>query len=176
MLFMQEFPDMPMSPKIASLSPIERSAGEVLTREAIKDIVEPALVKACEHLYDKNIRSISSSANQKDVASGNAYIEIDYDSLSDENRKIADELCEVYEYDGNKIAIIKIPVNENSTIEDIERQGLVITEKFQKQSASWIPTFPGDEETAKTQGLFFDPEESLMYLSEEHYRKAKGRS
>src|SRR3989338_8483006 len=65
MLFMQEFPDMPMSPKIASLSPIERSAGEVLTREAIKDIVEPALVKACEHLYDKNIRSISSSANQK---------------------------------------------------------------------------------------------------------------
>src|SRR3972149_5331997 len=122
-----------LSTQMARLPSIDRSAGEVLTREAIKDIVEPARVKACEHLYDKNIRSISSSANQKDVASGNAYVEIDYDSLSDENRKIADELCEVYEYDGNKIAIIKIPVNENSTIEDIERQGLVITENFQKR-------------------------------------------
>ena len=60
--------------KLEKVQPIEESAGQKITRENIREFVEAPLVEACEIFYDKNIRTLSSSANRKDIEKGEAHI------------------------------------------------------------------------------------------------------
>jgi hypothetical protein len=64
--------------------------GIICDRAGLKYIVTPPLIKACEYLYDLNIRTISAGANTINELG----VWIEYNSLSDENKKIVDALKE----------------------------------------------------------------------------------
>ncbi|MCL4387488.1 hypothetical protein M1307_03815, partial [Patescibacteria group bacterium] len=77
---------------IHEVEPIERSRSEMIkTRGEIKDLVESPLVEACEKLWDLNILTLASSANLKDIGSS-AYLVLDFDSLSDQNKETQQDL------------------------------------------------------------------------------------
>ena len=64
--------------------------GIICDRAGLKYIVTPPLVKVCEYFYDLNIRTISAGANTINELG----VWIEYNSLSDENKKIVDALIE----------------------------------------------------------------------------------
>ena len=71
-----------ISPKISEIEGNGLQRQMIVERDQIGEIVEPALVKACEVLYDKNIETIESSANSDDVVyRGSAGIGIHYTTL-----------------------------------------------------------------------------------------------
>ncbi len=174
---------------ITEIGPIEKSRNQmIMGREEIKELVEPPLVRACEQLWDKNIRTLSSSANRKDVGTG-AYIILDYDSMSSENQEVAQEMEEVIDYDGMQALKLKMPIGDDETLfEEVEKSALEMSDKFKKQEASWIPSYtlqqlreiyaydPEDTSVGvkdfEDTGFYYDPEEKLFYMSEEHYKKA----
>ena len=75
---------------IKDIKPIERSPEFVCHRDFLNEIVELPCLEACFSLYDKNIQTHMSSANLKDKI---AYIDIVYESLDDNNKKIAEQLA-----------------------------------------------------------------------------------
>lgn len=174
---------------ITEIKPIERNRNEMIkTRDEIREYVEPPLVDACERFWDMNVRTLSSSANSKDVGY-QAYIIVDFNSLSEENKQIAQESGKLLEnYDGRPAVDIEIPVNETTTAEEIKAKADAIAEKFKKQKATWIPSYtlqdvrkwygiePEDDkygiEDFKEEGFYYDPEGKKFYLSEEHFQKA----
>jgi len=180
-------------PKISSLAEvpaIEESRNQMIMRkDQIKDLVEQPLLRACEDLWDKNVRTLSTSANKKDIEMGEAYIIIDFDSLSNENRKAAQQYTEPIDYDGMKTVKIKIPVSESTTPDAISKKAEEIASTFKKQPATWIPTYKlealkkvhginqsetqyDDSSVWQEEGYYYDSEDKLFYLSEEHYKKA----
>jgi hypothetical protein len=68
---------------------IKKSAGDLITLANIAEIVESPLIEACELLYRKGIRTVSSSANDGNFQQGNVFLSIDFSTLSDENKLIA---------------------------------------------------------------------------------------
>ena len=175
---------------ITEVKAIERSRNSMITtREEIREYVETPLVDACERFWDLNVQTLSSSANAKDV-DRKAYIIIDYGSLSDANKKIADESGEkVDNYDGRPAVDIVIPVTKETTAEEIKQKTSEIADRFQKQKATWVPSYslqemrqiyaydPNDEEYGVEgfvrEGYFYDAEGKRFYLSGEHFRKTK---
>jgi len=175
---------------ITEVKAIERSRNSMITtREEIREYVETPIVDACEHFWDLNVRTLSSSANEKDV-DRKAYIILDYDSLSDANKKIAEESGEkIDNYDGRPAVDILIPVTKDTTAEDIRVKATEIANRFKKQKATWIPSYslqemrqiyaidPNDDEYGVEgfveEGYFYDIEGKRFYLSEEHYNKTK---
>ena len=83
------------SDSIENVEKIESSRVILRTREDIDKFVEAPLVDACKIFYDKNIETLLSSANKGDVGHG-AYIEIDFRSLSEENKEIGKKQGETY--------------------------------------------------------------------------------
>jgi len=166
------------------------TANVLFTRkEMIKDYVEVPLLKACEQLYDKNIKTISSSATPRDVEAGKVNILIDYDSLSEENKNITKKIGEIWEVGGHKMAHLNIPVNSDSAVEEISMRALEIVEEFQKQKPTWFPKYTLDylqkyqlidpDITEKDNlselenaGFYYDPKEKVFYVSLEHRNKA----
>jgi len=127
------------TPSLNEISPIQESRGiNIIKREQIKDIVEKPLVEACEVFWDKNIKTYESSANSKDIKDGYGYIAIDFDSLSEENKKIAKQYGEVHHDMNVNILRIKIPVTELATIDEISNKAVGIANEFQEQKATWI--------------------------------------
>ena len=181
-------------PKIFSLAEvpaIEESRNQMIVkREQLKKLIEQPLLEACEELYDKNIRTLSASANQRDIQAGEVYIIIDFDSLSEENQRIAQQYAEPIDYDDGKAVKVIIPVTDKTALDEIIRETKKIAGTFQKQPAIWIPVYtleniqktagkhgykdiPDDPEYwAKETGYFYDPKSKNFYLSEEHFQKA----
>lgn len=176
---------------IAEMRPIEESRNiPILGKEAISKLVETPLVSACEILYDKNIQTLASSANAKDIAIGYGHLIINFDTLSEENQELAKRLGEVDEYDGMQAVLIKIPISETSTVEDIRAQVDAIAEAFLPQSGSWIETRTLEdfqriygpnltEEDLRSWspeegGWYYDSNSNRYYPSEELYKKATG--
>lgn len=63
---------------------------QVESKADLAKIVEEPCLAVCENLYDKNILTYWSSANKS--APDRAYVLIRYESLDDNNKKIADDL------------------------------------------------------------------------------------
>lgn len=121
---------------LRAIEPIEQGGISVETREDLVVLVEAPLLEACQHLYDKNIKTIMSSANKKDITSGKVYIAIDFDSLSPKNQEIAKSLGEMFMMHGAspKPAInLEIPVDQDTTIAQVKIQAKELVEKFQQQ-------------------------------------------
>ncbi len=191
-----------ISSSLADISAIKQSRGiEINTREQIKELVEWPLVKGCEVFWDKNIRTTESSANSGDIQNGFCYIRIDFDSLSEDNKKIAQRYGEPRNDLGSNVLEIRIPVNESPNI--ISDQAVGIANTFHKQTATWIHpitlegqlsyfqeryganypqavvqerdrlTQPGAwEEECKRLGYYLDAENKVAYPNEELFKKA----
>jgi hypothetical protein len=171
--------------KIVDVVQIRESVVEITERSRIPKVVEKPLIKACELFYDKNIKTLMSSANYQDVGEGRAYIRIDYDTLSLENKKIAKRLCK---FSGDS-AYVEIPVDKDTTVEALEKKFLETAEKFKPQPLLWggykkeeIEKLAkkAKEYSGETGVKFFEkikenflPETGLSYRSKELYEKAK---
>jgi hypothetical protein len=100
------------------------------------------LTAACLELYDKNIKTVSTTANRKDVEGGYVGIGVDALSLSEENLKVVQELDGVlHERNGIKDYSLRIPVGLDTSVEEIRYKSLEIAHKFKKQEMTWAPTF-----------------------------------
>ncbi|MEK7658500.1 MAG: hypothetical protein AAB352_01385 [Patescibacteria group bacterium] len=177
--------------KVLEVEPIEVSRGTIIKiREQIKELVEAPLLSACEELYDKNIQTSGTSANKKDIESHMpGYIVIVFDSLSDKNKEIAKQFgkAEKFEFSDDPCQVkIEIPLNENSSAEEIKTYAEAVAHKFFKQRMTWAPHFtieelreayagdPNDESITIEEledTYYYDPQSKLFYLSEEHFRK-----
>lgn len=188
---MDNFEQRPEQPKISSLAEvpaIQESRNQmIIRRDQIKDFVEQPLLGACKDMWDKNVRTLSTSANKKDIEAGEAYIIIDFDNLSEKNKEAAQQLAEPIDYDGMKAVKIPIPVSETTTTDEISQKAYEIADTFKKQPATWIPKYTleclkkaygiAPEETdyddpSVWEGYYYDPNERVFYMSEEHYKKA----
>lgn len=166
------------------------------SREDIANYVELPLLSAAQILWDKNIKTIESSANQSDIRRGFVVMTIDFESLSEENKKVAEEIGEIYTSgDRIKIVSINIPVNENSTVKEISSKAEGFVSRFKKQPMTWVPTYtlsefrqlfridPNDDsysvevftnaDSIKDQGWYYDTESQLFYRSKEHFEKVQ---
>lgn len=174
--------------RLRDVLPIEESRNNIiLKREQVPNLVEAPLVSTCVELYDKNIRTLESSANTKDIKKGAVHFSIEFDSLSEENKQIAKQLGTVMEADNNRYVAVTIPVGKDSYVKNIQDKADEIAHKFQKQKMTWAPTFTKEqlveysydpswsqldpEEISKRTGYFYDKKNSIFYKSEEHYHK-----
>jgi len=193
----------PVVSSLAEIPAICKTFTMIAKREQIKDLVEQPLVKACEIFWDKNIETFSSSANQKDIKGGSAYINIYFDSLSKENQKIGQQYGKLQKNLDKNILAIEIPISESTTVDEVSNKAMKIANAFQKQPVTWIPEYtlkkriddmqslkekypeevakeeerlnqPGEwEKECKESGKYFDTDTQIAYMSEEHYKKAK---
>ena len=132
--------------KISEVEPIAEGRGRhVRTREELKNLVEIPLLATCEELYDKNIRTLSTSANKNDIGYEYNGISIDFDSLSEQNKEIGKQLGRVDFSDNINQLFIPIPVTEESTIEEIKTYAESLAHKFSKQPLTWSPTYTIEE-------------------------------
>ncbi len=170
---------------LSEVEPIEQSGVRVTTREALKEVVEAPLLSACEMLYDKNIQTVMSSANKKDVEIGSAYIDIAFDTLSDENKRVAESLAQPREEEGVRYVHISIPVSSTTTTQEVKDKAEEIANLFKKQPMLWGGStleevkqiFWGrtdvDVGPEAFPDLFYDEKTKLFYWSEEQLKKAK---
>ena len=116
------------------IEPIEEGGITLETREDLTRLVEPPLLEACQILFDKNIRTVMSSANKKDKG-GKAHIIISFDELNEQNQQIANKLGTVYDYIGKKYAKIEPPllITEQTTVGEIRKSALELVSKFEQQ-------------------------------------------
>ncbi len=178
----------PNNLKITDVKTIEEGGRNFKNRAEIGQYVETPLVSACEHFWDLGIQTRMSSANSNDVGR-NAYIDLDYDSLSEKNRKIAEELSsEKFILHGSKptpvLKLVISPITSETTIEEIKKKADEVANHFKKQKITWIPimtledlrhTF-GDNNLQPndfTETYFYDKENELFYRSKEHYDKLR---
>jgi hypothetical protein len=117
-------------------------------RDAIKLMVDLPCLEACEYLFDCNILTTTSTANKNDISSGCGDIGINYDSLSDENKKIYQMLVDrniikpygEHETGRGLIAhdfLINIPMDETTTCEDFSKRLMEIVSLFQPQELTY---------------------------------------
>jgi len=115
----------------------------VKNREDLRKIIEEPCLPACLSLYDKNIQTINSSANRREIG-GFAYIGINYDSLDDVNKGILEELIvggimerprlsNNKDDRGGRDVIVKVPVLEGDTVGIVSDRFLKIIDAFQEQ-------------------------------------------
>lgn len=180
--------ELPKSPLLSEIPAIVEGRNKTITaREQIKELVEKPLLEACQIMYDKNIRTLATSANKKDIEVGEVYIIIDFDNLSEQNKIIAQKYNQPFNHDDINAVIINIKINNLTTSKEIEQKSIEIANNFHKQSADWIAKYTledlkniyrielsdtrFDDPTTWTD-FYYDEKNKLFYLSEEHYKKA----
>jgi hypothetical protein len=174
-------------------------------KEDIADVVAGPLVPASEIFWDKNIQTTGSWIESiQGKAGGQDYIEIAYDSLSEENKKIANELKESDTNFGG-VKGVRIVLGSNLTAEQAQRKSIEIANKFKQQDLLWykpqtledkLSTLESskksyskdalkaiDQEIQRTKdtwgkelqlGQYFDTATKTIWDSKELYDKSKG--
>ena len=113
-------------------------------RDAISLYADEPCVEACQLLYDLNIKTYTSSGHVdgKENANGEAYIGINYDSLSERNKEIANDLISQGIIDsigdnsarGNGLTIsLSIPIKSDSLVGDVSDKLVQLASLFQPQ-------------------------------------------
>lgn len=77
--------------RISDIEPIEEATATIEQKQDLDKYIEEPLLEPIRRLYDLNINTLMCSANKKDVGR-NAYIDIEYDTLSEENKSTLDLL------------------------------------------------------------------------------------
>lgn len=179
---------------IQEVQAIPESRNQVIARRnQIPDLVEAPLIPGCLTLYDNNVQTLSSSANAQDAKLGKGYIFVDWDTLSDQNKKIAAQLVTQGEaelndgYDGKKALKLVIPIPESTTVSAISEKVSALVSAFRKQKMRWAPTYTmqdmadiyrtdevltmDPEELAREAGYYYSQKDQKFYLSREHFDK-----
>lgn len=113
-------------------------------RDAISLYADEPCVEACQLLYDLNIQTYTSGGHVdgKDNAEGIAYIGICYDSLSEQNKAIVNDLIEKGMIDGifdgkgrgyGLIFSLSVPINSDSLVGDVSDKLVQLASLFQQQ-------------------------------------------
>ena len=115
-------------------------------RKVLDLIIDPPCLEACKYLFDCNILTQNSSANQNDLSTGIGYITIDYKSLDDHNKKVYEDLLNrgiVTQYVEERFHgldvvnrqhfTIEVPLNENTDSEEFSNLMLEIAKNFSPQ-------------------------------------------
>ena len=121
---------------LSAIEPITKGGLVPESREDLANLVEAPLLEACLVLFDKNIKTISSSANKGDIVAGKAYVIIDYGSLNERNKDIARTFGDVYVFHGSidvPAVNLEIRVDKNTKVGQIRKAALAIVEKFEQQ-------------------------------------------
>lgn len=162
-------PTTPMT----DIEPIEqRSNITILKEEDLENIVEAPLLPAVQQLWRKNITTISSTANKKNITpegNGEALLVIRYDTLTDQNKKILHELTQttednIEEFGEENIPVltITIPFSQESTLQEFQENALKTIESLQEQPERILKTSL-QERVAATLGI---PQEDLQDIDE----------
>lgn len=118
---------------LSEIEPIEESNLTPQSREDLARLVEAPLLEACQVLFDKNIGTWMSSANKKDVAAGEVYIIIYFDTLSPRNKEIALQNGMLSKYLDREYVKISMPVDEQTTAGQISKHMIAIASEFESQ-------------------------------------------
>ena len=113
-------------------------------REYISLFADEACVEPCQLLYDMGLKTVNSGANVdgKENVKDWGFIGIDYISMSDENKLIADELEKKglikpinrnSEERGAFIVYLKVPLDSETTVGEVERKLIELASLFQTQ-------------------------------------------
>lgn len=190
--------DEMLGSKIVDLEAIQQSRDRAIrNREDLAGLVERPLLLACEELYDKNIITLGTSANSKDVEIDDwenpgqkkpgegSYIIIEFDTLSVKNQEIGGSLGTVYFADDMNQLKITFPLTKEATFEDVQTWSLDVAHKFVKQQ--YKPTVYTIEQLRQTYGYdasdesvkpenfsdyYWSPEYQIFFLSKEQHDKA----
>lgn len=176
---------------IKDVSRIEESDSKLQRRADIRKFVEEPLIPACETLYDLNICTWRSSANSNDIKQGYGVISLDFPSLSEHNKTIAQELVERGEAElitpeDPRLVSLRIPLKETSTVDEVSEAALKLVKRFGEQTMTWATRYSleqmrdwlkspnkAPDEIAHESNLFYDPETQTFFMNEEQYLKTK---
>jgi hypothetical protein len=127
---------------IADIPPITNAGVDVIkSKEYISEIVEPPLVKACEHLFDLGICTTYSSANRKDLKDPphEGLISLDWTTLSEANKEIGKRIGRLN--DAKTVLRICIPLSGDMKVREFEEKSLKLVKQFTKQPPVWIERY-----------------------------------
>ena len=140
---METDPTITQRPALANIQPIAQSEGQPLaSHEDITLLVEAPAVPAVTDLWDKNIGTISSSAN----AENGVYVVLDWTTLSEGNKNIAYNYGFVDEstVESGRMTI-RLPEDVSHSEASVAQDLLKITELFESQELKWAPSYTIDE-------------------------------
>lgn len=110
---------------VKDVKPIFNFSRNINNKDDIYKYVEEPMIPICEYLYDLNILTVMSSANLRN----GCYLIIDYDTLSDNNKNVINELLRVHPecIKMGKYSIVPInnevwinmPFNDKTTSDDV---------------------------------------------------------
>jgi len=111
------------------------------TREELAHHVELPLRETCLYLFDLNIRTTYSDLNCTCVGKGYGHLEIDYNTLSDENMQLVQRLIkekpDTYRLN-HDIVIVRIPVkSEQETAGTLSKRAFELIRPFKPQEKKW---------------------------------------
>lgn len=133
-----QFRTYPLETRISEVEPIENGGHDPNTPGFnLETLIEFPLLEAVRTFNEKGIITIFSSANRKDVESGEVYITLDYNSLNAKNKKIAEDFSEIHSSHGGEqteSVKISIPTNERTTVGDVIMKYREILSKFENQT------------------------------------------
>lgn len=152
----------------------------IKNREDLRKIIEEPCLPACLTLYDKNIRTVNSSANKSEIG-GKAYIGINYDSLDENNKEILNSLIKTGIIEplnlsndpnqrGGRDFMIKVPVYENDTVGIVSDRFMQIISNFEQQDVLYGKYTKEEAKQYAKYSLALDPntsDEELIRILEE---------
>jgi hypothetical protein len=113
-------------------------------RDAIPLYADEPCVEACQLLYDLNIQTFTSGGhvNGEENATGIAYIGIVYDTLSEENKRIAEDMIKngiianIVNNEGRGTGLtisLDVPINSDSLVGEVSDKLVQLASMFQQQ-------------------------------------------
>ncbi len=189
---------MTSRPRLVHEVPSIQGHGQVPgTRHELKSLVELPLVRACEIFYDKNVRTVHSGACDFEVHQGQAYLVIDFTSLSTANQTIARKLAQVVEQVAGgqgEIAGFTYQLTHQTTVDEVEAVFVQIADQFRPQAMNWVPRLTIEEARQKLgaesdkqysdsqviaefvrKGYYWAHKDKMFYFSKEHWKKFHGK-
>ncbi len=120
---------------IRDVAAIEKTSVRIESESDIASIAELPVRDACIALFRKNIETVMSSANKKNVGY-DAHIIIRFDTLSDTNKALAQEcgmLCTPTRLGASPTVSLSVPVDERTTVAAVQKAFADIVERFEQQ-------------------------------------------
>lgn len=170
------------------------SEGKIVeNREILRKFIEAPCLPACLALYDKNIRTHSSSANKQNIGN-TGDIKIYYHSLDENNKQIANQLIDtgiaifnshINSWNPEESITISVPINREDTVGIVSDRFMQIVSQFQQQDVLYGRlTYKDILEEASANGIspegiievfeyIYDEELDIYWLNQELYNKHK---
>lgn len=161
----------------------------IRSRSELERYVEAPALPACQLLFDRNIRTTTSSAH---AGVEQAFIGIDYATLSSENQKRVMEIGEPTTVDEQgipKTVLIGVGVDPDDTDDSVAQKLLDKTAELQPQELLWAPgatitemkrslDIPEEyvvtiESLVQASRGYYDPTSQQFFISQELFEKSQ---